>query len=353
MTRAWTPGQATWLQATSGQAWATPGAKDPTDDRGTATLGSLTKSSIGSVTINLNASAASIVQSWVAGSRVNNGFLIAADGAAPPLSIASSEAPSPTNRPRLKIVYSGGSTLELQNGVLPSAAYHGAEDVFIAPTTQSPNLQGNGLHCDGSDSPSNTGSLISFDLSAITPTSKVSAATVRFTVTNKSTESYPLYEALRPWSEATASWDTYDGVNPWELPGADGPQDRGAVELGRFSPDVALRQAVTVPLNAEGVQLVQDWVTGAKENHGLILLAYGLSDGVDMVDSEGAVVAERPSLELTYEEGPPLQPDGPDAGDPVERLPLKGWSCQVGSGGLAGWALPVLALWARRRRQGR
>lgn len=103
--RAWSSGQATWNQASSGVSWEAPGAAGSTD-RGSTQLGTLAPTATGSYTVNLNSAGIGVVQNWVSSPSSNKGFLIVGGSNSDGVDISSGNATTTTQRPRLNITYS-------------------------------------------------------------------------------------------------------------------------------------------------------------------------------------------------------------------------------------------------------
>ncbi|MCU7876645.1 MAG: DNRLRE domain-containing protein, partial [Candidatus Thiodiazotropha sp. (ex Lucinoma borealis)] len=70
-------------------------------DHDVVRVGSLIPSSTGSHTINLNAAGRSLIQSWVDGSRINNGLILKSEGTADGMDIRSSDYGIADRRPKL------------------------------------------------------------------------------------------------------------------------------------------------------------------------------------------------------------------------------------------------------------
>ncbi|HEX6764987.1 MAG TPA: DNRLRE domain-containing protein, partial [Polyangiaceae bacterium] len=104
LARPWNELEATWNNATSSTAWATPGAF-AASDRNATILGSVT-GPIGSVTIPLNAAGVSAVQAWVNGS--NNGLVISDSAGTDGIDFASSENATLASRPKLTVTWGSG-----------------------------------------------------------------------------------------------------------------------------------------------------------------------------------------------------------------------------------------------------
>ncbi len=106
--RAWVETGVTWNVA-SGTNWAVAGALGPTD-RGSTLLGTISTSLTGLATVQLNAAGVAVVQSWINSPTSNFGIVMAGDPVdTDSLQISSREASSAANRPKLTVIYSGGS----------------------------------------------------------------------------------------------------------------------------------------------------------------------------------------------------------------------------------------------------
>lgn len=288
----WVASEATWVQYGAGAAWSQPGAYGVNSDRGSVSLGVLLGNT-SKPTITLNAAGIAVVQAWLEGSRPNHGFVLAHPTRSDSMSFRSSEHATFSARPLLRLSWSGGS-IELQDGVWPTAAYQGTEDTTIA---NGPDFTRN-LRMDGVGT-TRRAALLRFDLSAIPVGAQVQAAELRLFVVEDSADRYPIYEVLRPWTETGVGWFTWDGMNAWASLGAAGTADRGNVELGAIGPVSAA--AATVPLNAEGVALVQQWVDGTRANNGFIFQDYTRTDELSVADRETQEATHRPELVITYE----------------------------------------------------
>ncbi len=87
-------------------------------DIGTTDLGSITASSTGTYTFNLNVAGEQLIEDWVNGTKTNNGFVIQTSGTTDGLSFSSSEA-GQSARPQLSITYTtgGGGGGSVANGI--------------------------------------------------------------------------------------------------------------------------------------------------------------------------------------------------------------------------------------------
>lgn len=102
--RSWTASNATWTRAASGVNWQVPGAAG-SNDRGTDTLGTVTATSTGTVTITLNQAGVELVQAWINNPSANYGLILVGPSNTNTLSFASNETSTGANRPKLEISY--------------------------------------------------------------------------------------------------------------------------------------------------------------------------------------------------------------------------------------------------------
>ena len=102
--RAWTETGSPWNAYASGTAWQIAGA-DGANDRATVSLGAVTGSALGSVTVGLNASGIAMVQGWVNGTVSNQGFIMLNAANTDGLDVSSSEASTTSLRPKLTVTY--------------------------------------------------------------------------------------------------------------------------------------------------------------------------------------------------------------------------------------------------------
>lgn len=363
--RAWSATQATFMQARAGEPWAVSGAQGVGTDRGSAVLGTVNGASTGAVTFNLNASGLAVIQAWVSGARPNNGFVVQDYAMENGLEWRSANENQASRRPRLSVTYNGGARMDFQNGAAPTTGYAGNVDTTLASGAPPGWTVWNGWghNLDGSGG-KHESALLAFDLSAIAPGARVKAVSLVLHVTNPSTDSYPVYEALQPWNEGRACWFEYDSGQPWSAVGADSTGDHGGVVLG--SSTASTVGTVTIPLNAAGVRLVQDWVDGRRPNHGLELINYLGSDDLSFDDRENPTSAVRPALQVTFDGtlvlpvttgtdgvNPTEEPSAAATPVALEALTLSvGCDCQGAPGAPAsvGAVLALIAFAASRRK---
>ncbi|MEN8174941.1 MAG: DNRLRE domain-containing protein [Pseudomonadota bacterium] len=102
--RAWSEQEVTWNDASAGTPWGAPGAEAPSD-RDSLPLCTVSAGSTGPITVNLNSDGIALVQSWVDGSRANNGIIITDPVTGNGADFDSSDWSDATVRPRLEVTY--------------------------------------------------------------------------------------------------------------------------------------------------------------------------------------------------------------------------------------------------------
>jgi hypothetical protein len=89
---------------------------------------------------------------------------------------------------------------------------------------------------------------------------------------------------------------------PWKTPGASGiGSDRGSTVLGSITaPKIGL---VTIPLNVDGIAVVQKWVSTPAANHGLVFQDFtdAFTDDLDFSSREESTIQKRPKLTIKYQ----------------------------------------------------
>jgi hypothetical protein len=102
--RSWNEGQTTWVNAATGNAWATSGAKGGTDRDLTSPVGLMTLRTTGKGSIPLSSGAWGLIESWADGAA-NNGFVIGDTGPNGEINFSSDETSTTANRPVLRVIY--------------------------------------------------------------------------------------------------------------------------------------------------------------------------------------------------------------------------------------------------------
>ncbi|MBN1675341.1 MAG: fibronectin type III domain-containing protein, partial [Kiritimatiellae bacterium] len=191
------------------------------------------------------------------------------------------------------------SVAAFQDGLLPSAGYAGTRDTQL--DSENPAVNHGTAASIGVDGSPDLGALLKWDLAAIPVDSRVLAATVTLEVLNNSPDTYELYAVKRNWSETQASWTQYAAGSAWQQAGAQGANDRGSAALGAV-PAVSMGPAC-IPLNGDGLALVQAWVTDPAANNGLTIQGYTQGDGTAFAAREAALAFVRPKLTVRYVAG--------------------------------------------------
>lgn len=193
---------------------------------------------------------------------------------------------------------SAQTSISFRNGQFPTPDYYGTEDTKLFVNDQNRNFRnGSIMQADGNP---DTAALFKWDISDVAPGSVVTSASITLNIVNRSTQTYELYEVLRPWVERRATWNDFDSGNAWDVPGAQGAGDRGSTAVGDFT--ATTKGLVTIDLNAEGIALVQQWVNNPESNYGVILQDYANTDGMGFHSSEHSDVGTRPTLSLNFAE---------------------------------------------------
>jgi hypothetical protein len=118
----------------------------------------------------------------------------------------------------------------------------------------------------------------------------VTSASLTFYVKDPSASDLRLYSMRRPWVEGTgngspgtgASWTYYnEGTGSWGMGGAQDPaSDRYNANLWDADPGVFSNGgSVTIPLNRDGIAVVQGWIRNPSSNHGFTIQNYAGQSG--------------------------------------------------------------------------
>lgn len=191
-----------------------------------------------------------------------------------------------------------------------------SEDTYMSSYNTTFNYGGvNLFKVTNNSSGNNRGALLRWDLESLPDNAVVSSASLKLYVSTASTQSYNLYEMMQGWVEGTlttgaasttsANWQTYDGVNDWGTPGA------ASVTLDRYNTNLWSTNSSTftptgsktIPLNSDGVFVVQEWITAPANNLGVTMQSYSSTSGSDdlqIASSENTTEANRPTLIISY-----------------------------------------------------
>jgi hypothetical protein len=143
--------------------------------------------------------------------------------------------------------------------------------------------------------------ILKFDLSVIPSSAVVNAATVSlYCDTYNLTRDVILYQCLRPWVEGSVNWNTYDGTNNWTTAGADSDgNDYVSTNLGSVT--VSSTGAKTIPIQAAGVTVIQNWVNTSVANNGFILRhSLETADNNRYSSSDCGTAAQVPKIIVDY-----------------------------------------------------
>ncbi|MGE0708749.1 MAG: DNRLRE domain-containing protein [Planctomycetota bacterium] len=191
------------------------------------------------------------------------------------------------------------TTVQLQDGLLPTPSFKGTADTIIKQQTPTLNLgEIPRLRVTTSDLGGGaTWSLVRWDISGFVPPGcVVTEARIRLYVDpDDPGPASPIYELLKPWTESGATWSSTGTVN-WQSGGAGGATDRGSTLLGNLPGSSGFQE---VTLNAAGVAMVQRWADDPSTNNGVILLGVS-SDGVNFGSRDDADATLRPRLQVSY-----------------------------------------------------
>jgi serine/threonine-protein kinase len=203
--------------------------------------------------------------------------------------------PKPNPEPALRT-----DALAFQDGVLPSAEYAGTRDTMLRQDTPGkPHGAGPNCIADGDEPKQSTFDcviLFRWDLSSVPRDRVVQSASIVLFSRDRSSNEYPVHEALRAWDEGTATWKDSKAGTPWEKPGAGGSSDHGSEVLARIR--VTGFGFIEVPLSAAGIAVVQSWVREPSKNHGFAVVPDKQIDGLDVASREAEDPRQRPRLVL-------------------------------------------------------
>jgi hypothetical protein len=122
--RNWSEYQATWNSPGKGITWQIPGATG-TLDRGVSLLGSMTPTSNGLCTIDLNQDGIRLVQNWIDRTTPNSGFILVSNPESEATILLSSESSNASIRPKLilKLEEIGRSQAATESAIEQDAIY--------------------------------------------------------------------------------------------------------------------------------------------------------------------------------------------------------------------------------------
>ncbi len=189
-----------------------------------------------------------------------------------------------------------------------------AEDNYLSAANTDYNNGGSTeLHVDATTGTGRRTSLLKWDVSSIPANAVVSSASLSLYVSDASPLVFNLYNMRRAWVEGTgnrtssttsSNWNTYNGTSNWGTAGAASTtEDRYDTNLwSAGTTSFSSTGSKTEALNAAGAAVVQGWIDGTIDNHGLIMQNYSgtTTNAVFFSSSENATTANRPRLNVTY-----------------------------------------------------
>ncbi|MBN1399273.1 MAG: DNRLRE domain-containing protein, partial [Anaerolineae bacterium] len=162
--------------------------------------------------------------------------------------------------------------------------------------------------------------LLSFDLSELPAGAHIQEAILRLYATNAPSPASQMdvYGLRRAWEEQSVSWEQSASGQPWTAPGASGlDTDRDALPAAELIAEVQGWHSWNV------TDLARAWISGGRENHGLILIGRpDVSAKIAFSSREGN---HAPELVLRYRVETPSSPTStPQPTAPVGSSPITG-----------------------------
>jgi len=191
---------------------------------------------------------------------------------------------------------SGQYSLSFYQGMpLGGGVYEGVQDATIQ--RREANL-GASEYCVTKGGATQRSCLLRWDLSHVPRAAKVQGVLLQVTVADPSRSTFRVYDLRRGWAEAEADFRKPRAGEAWGLPGANSTVDAGSAPLGSFVPSAP--GALSIPLNAAGIAVVQGWISDPSSNAGLKLYNPRPYDGASIRSSDFGTVAERPTLVVVF-----------------------------------------------------
>ncbi len=192
--------------------------------------------------------------------------------------------------------------MSFQNGKWPTSGYQGATETTLSENMPNRNFSANRLLLVDGDDPGGTGRdlavLLRWDLDAVPDGALIQSASITLNVSNRSPETYPLFQMLTGWVETEATWTQAQNGESWSTTGASGSRDRGSTVLGTLNANnIGVH---TLHLNTDGLKTIQDWIDGNKPNYGFMIASTNNSNGIDFLSSNAAIPGFRPRLDINY-----------------------------------------------------
>lgn len=130
-------------------------------------------------------------------------------------------------------------------------------------------------------------SLLRFDLAGVPASAEIASATLSLYQTYKiESSTVRVHRATAPWSESTVTWGSFGGGGHFD------PAIEASFVTGGTGGTTGFR-------NVDVTALAQAWVSGASDNHGVLLEEDAVTRST-LRSSESASTAERPALTVCY-----------------------------------------------------
>lgn len=140
--------------------------------------------------------------------------------------------------------------------------------------------------------------LMRFDVTSIPAGTLVVSAQLTLNVANGSTNSFPAYQLLRPWSAAQANWYAPLAGMTWAGRGATGlgvDRDTAVLFVADSTPPYAFTDA--------GVAVLQSWVDLPARNLGFVIQEFANNDALNLRHCDFGTAGSRPQLTVTLSDG--------------------------------------------------
>ncbi len=151
--------------------------------------------------------------------------------------------------------------------------------------------------------------LIKFSLSTLPPNAAIQSAVLSLYLESNfadNVRTFRVFRLKRAWVLSDTTWNNWSAGQPWQTAGAFGANDCEQTDIGSLSVPVADPAGTPHAFTLTAAQ-VQDWVSGAFANNGLLLKAdTEANDGHQWRASDYlAAPSLRPKLVITYTLGQP------------------------------------------------
>ena len=141
-------------------------------------------------------------------------------------------------------------------------------------------------------------SLMAWDLAILPAQADVLAAEISVEVTNDTEDGYQFFALTKAWDEGTTTWNLAEAGSPWDQAGATASTDAESTPLALAVLDTPLGDTHVMPLNRNGIDVVNRWLNGSLANHGVILRGNPSFTGSGDFSSDET--GSGPSLRLVY-----------------------------------------------------